>query len=84
MDKKFIDDMERFSVVDPNAERRLEEFRTCFTLSLCVSVKPPPLQIKGGFMPNQATHIIITSNLPPEDQYVNCNQLCRDALMRRC
>ena len=64
-----------------------EEFRTCFTLSsmlVLVDINPPPLQVKGGYMPNMATHIIITSNLPPEKQYVNCDEACRAAFMRRC
>lgn len=52
----------------------LEEFRTCFTLSAfpaTVDIKPPPMQIKGGFVANMAEHCVITCNLEPDEQYVN-------------
>ena len=51
----------------------LEEFQSCFTctkfLSMC-DPSPPQLEIKGGSMPNRATHFIICSNSGPYDQYL--------------
>ena len=55
----------------------LEEFQSCFPLvsflSLCDSY-PPPLQIKGGTMPNQSDFIIICSNSTPLQQYLTVQE----------
>ena len=64
----------------------LEEFRTCLSLSVFLSmtdINPPSLEIKGSYMPNMATHFICISNKCPEDQYPNVAEECKAAFMRR-
>ena len=47
--------------------------------------RPPPLPVKGGFATNVCKKIIMTSNLPPEEQYhkVKDEQPSRWAAFRR-
>nr|WDW25921.1 MAG: replication-associated protein [Canine stool-associated circular virus] len=44
---------------------------------------PVQVPVHGGSMYLCATRIFITSNVPPEELYKNCDQRSRDAFMRR-
>ena len=64
----------------------LEEFRSCLNLSTFLGltdINPPPLEIKGGYMPMRATHIICISNKSPDEQYENVTGPCKEAYFRR-
>ena len=52
----------------------LEEFQSCFSCTIFLQFTnsfPPELEIKGGWVPNAAKAVIITSNTAPDDQYPN-------------
>ena len=54
----------------------LEEFQSCFTCTAFLQLTntfPPDLEIKGGWVPNAAKAIIITSNTAPDDQILMLN-----------
>ena len=52
----------------------LEECQSCFSCTTFLQFTnsfPPELEIKGGWVPNAAKAVIITSNTAPDDQYPN-------------